>query len=49
MGAGASVPMLVIFLGALGGFITYGFLGLFFGAIVVSLGYKLYLTWLETD
>lgn len=49
MGAGASVPMLVIFLGALGGFITYGFLGLFFGAIVVSLGYKLYLAWLETD
>ena len=49
MGAGARVPMLVIFLGALGGFITYGFLGLFFGAIVVSLGYKLYLTWLATE
>jgi predicted PurR-regulated permease PerM len=49
MGAGSSVPMLIIFLGALGGFISYGFLGLFFGAIVVSLGYKLYLAWLETE
>jgi predicted PurR-regulated permease PerM len=49
MGAGSSVPMMVIFLGALGGFIAYGFIGLFFGAIVISLGYKLYLAWLETD
>jgi len=49
MGKGSSVPMLVIFLGALGGFIAYGFIGLFFGAIVISLGYKLYLAWLEAD
>ena len=49
MGAGASVPMLVVFLGALGGFIAYGFLGLFFGAFVVSLGYKLYEAWLDSD
>lgn len=47
MGRGASVPMLVIFLGAIGGFIVYGFLGLFLGAIILSLGYKLYLTWLD--
>ncbi len=47
MGRGASVPMLVIFLGAIGGFIVYGFLGLFLGAIILSLGYKLYLTWLN--
>jgi predicted PurR-regulated permease PerM len=47
MGRGASVPMLVIFLGAIGGFIVYGFLGLFLGAILLSLGYKLYLTWLD--
>jgi predicted PurR-regulated permease PerM len=47
MGRGASVPMLVIFLGAIGGFIVYGFLGLFLGAIILSLGYMLYLTWLN--
>ncbi|MCK5465210.1 MAG: AI-2E family transporter, partial [Bacteroidales bacterium] len=46
MGKGAAVPMLVIFLGAIGGFIAFGFLGLFLGAIGLSLGYKLYQAWL---
>ena len=32
--------MLVIFLGAIGGFIAFGFLGLFLGAIGLSLGYR---------
>ncbi len=41
MGKGAPVPMLVIFLGAIGGMIMSGFLGLFTGAIVLSLGYKM--------
>jgi predicted PurR-regulated permease PerM len=49
MGKGATVPMLVIFIGALGGFIASGFIGLFIGAIVLSLGYKLYTGWLETN
>ena len=48
-GKGASVPMLVIFLGALGGFAAFGFLGLFLGAIVLSLAWKIYLTWVNTD
>lgn len=46
LGKGAPVPMLVIFLGAIGGFIFSGFLGLFTGAIVLSLGYKLFKLWL---
>ena len=45
-GKGAPAPMLVIFIGAIGGFIAFGFIGLFLGAIVLSLGYKLYNTWL---
>ncbi|HBH47824.1 MAG TPA: AI-2E family transporter [Bacteroidales bacterium] len=48
LGKGAPVPMLVIFLGVLGGFITSGFLGLFTGAIVLSIGYKLFISWLDT-
>ena len=48
MGKGAPVPMLVIFLGALGGFMAMGFLGLFLGAVILSLGYKLFQMWLET-
>ncbi|TFH37846.1 MAG: AI-2E family transporter [Bacteroidia bacterium] len=47
LGKGASVPMLVIFIGVIGGFILSGFLGLFTGAIVLSLGYKLYISWVD--
>lgn len=46
MGQGASVPMLVIFLGAIGGLMAGGFVGLFLGAIGISLAYKLLLYWL---
>lgn len=48
LGKGAQVPMLIIFLGSIGGFITGGFLGLFSGAIVLSLGYKLFQAWIES-
>ena len=47
MGKGAPVPMIVIFLGAIGGFVLSGFIGLFTGAIVLSLGYKLAGLWLQ--
>jgi predicted PurR-regulated permease PerM len=48
MGKGMDVPMLVIFLGALGGFIAFGFIGLFLGAIVLSLVHKMYITWVNS-
>ena len=47
LGKGAPVPMLIIFLGAIGGFILSGFIGLFTGAIVLSLGYELFMAWLD--
>lgn len=47
LGRGAAVPVLVVFLGALGGFIGSGIIGLFIGAIVLALSYKLLLAWLE--
>ena len=47
MGKGASVPMLVIFLGSLGGFMYSGIVGLFTGPIVLSLGYRLFDAWLK--
>jgi predicted PurR-regulated permease PerM len=46
LGRGAAVPILVVFLGAIGGFVTMGIIGLFVGAIVLSVGYKLFLAWL---
>ena len=49
MGRGVDVPMLVIFVGAIGGFIASGIIGLFVGAIILALGYKLFLLWLNED
>ena len=47
LGRGVAVPIAVVFLGAIGGFIAIGIIGLFVGAIVLSVGYKLLLAWLE--
>ena len=49
LGRGAAVPMAVVFLGAIGGFVAMGIIGLFVGAIVLSVGYKLFLAWLEGE
>jgi predicted PurR-regulated permease PerM len=46
LGRGVPVPIAVVFLGAIGGFVAMGIIGLFVGAIVVSVGYKLFLAWL---
>lgn len=48
LGKGAPVPMLVIFIGVIGGFIFSGFIGLFTGAIVMSVGYKLFIGWMDS-
>jgi predicted PurR-regulated permease PerM len=47
MGRGSSVPMLVIFIGTIGGFMAIGFLGLFMGAVTLSIAYKLFVAWLN--
>lgn len=47
LGRGVAVPIAVVFLGAIGGFLAMGTIGLFVGAIVLSVGYKLFLAWLE--
>lgn len=49
MGRGVDVPMLVVFIGAIGGFILNGIIGLFIGAIIFSLGFKLFQVWLNED
>ena len=46
LGRGSPVPIAVVFLGAIGGFLAMGILGLFIGAAVLSVGYKLFLAWL---
>ena len=49
LGRGVAVPVAVVFLGAIGGFVAMGVLGLFVGAIVLSVGYKLSLAWLRAN
>ena len=47
LGRGSPVPVVVVFLGVIGGFVAMGIIGLFIGAIVLSVGYKLFLAWIE--
>ncbi len=47
LGRGVEVPMLVILLGAIGGMISSGIIGLFVGAIVLSVSYTLFTEWLQ--
>ena len=47
LGRGVAVPIAVVFLGAIGGFVAMGIIGLFVGAIVLSVGYKLFIAWLD--
>lgn len=47
LGRGVDAPMLVILLGAIGGLVMSGMLGLFLGAVVLALGYKLFEAWLD--
>ncbi len=49
MGKGAPAPMLVVFIGSIGGFMASGFIGLFTGAIILSLSYKLLTAWLKKE
>ena len=47
LGRGMDIPMLVILLGAIGGMVLSGIIGLFVGAVVLAVGYKLFVAWLE--
>ncbi|RKY94322.1 MAG: AI-2E family transporter, partial [Ignavibacteriae bacterium] len=42
LGRGTDVPTLVILLGAIGGMMLSGIIGLFVGAVVLALAYKVY-------
>lgn len=46
LGRGVQAPMPVILLGAIGGMLHSGIIGLFVGAVVLALGYKLFMAWL---
>jgi len=47
MGRGIDLPIAIIFIGAIGGMMFSGIIGLFIGAVILALGYKLFLFWLH--
>jgi predicted PurR-regulated permease PerM len=49
MGRGLQVPMVVVFLGAIGGMLAWGIVGLFVGSVILVLGYKLFVGWLAPE
>ena len=49
LGRGVESPMLVILIGAIGGAIASGIIGLFIGAVVLALGYELLVAWMAPD
>ncbi|MCZ6487418.1 MAG: AI-2E family transporter [Gammaproteobacteria bacterium] len=49
MGRGINVPTVIIFLGAIGGFISSGMIGLFTGAVILVIGYSLFQAWLANS
>jgi predicted PurR-regulated permease PerM len=49
MGRGVDVPMLAVLLGAIGGMIMAGIIGLFVGAVVLAITYKVFQAILVDD
>lgn len=49
MAHGLPVPMLVIFLGVIGGTVVHGIVGLFVGPMILAIGYDLMRTWVKDD
>ncbi|MEA3469190.1 MAG: AI-2E family transporter [Thermodesulfobacteriota bacterium] len=47
MGRGSDIPMLVILIGALGGMMLFGIIGLFVGAVVLAIMYTLFMAWIN--
>ncbi|MDA9265066.1 AI-2E family transporter [Planctomycetota bacterium] len=47
LGRGVEVPMPIILLGALGGMVSYGLIGLFLGSVILALGYQIFMDWVD--
>ncbi|MBR9874636.1 MAG: AI-2E family transporter [Vibrionaceae bacterium] len=49
MGRGVDTPMPIILIGAIGGMLFYGIVGLFLGAVILSIWYELFVWWLHIE
>ncbi|HKP61464.1 MAG TPA: AI-2E family transporter [Polyangiales bacterium] len=49
LGRGVGVPTLVILMGAIGGMVSDGIIGLFVGSVVLAVGYQILAAWVRSD
>ena len=49
LGRGMKIPMLVILVGAIGGLLRAGLVGLFIGPVVLTVFYELFTAWVKSD
>ncbi len=49
LGRGVDVPMPVVLIGALGGMVGMGMIGLFLGSVILAVGYQLLWAWVERE
>lgn len=47
LGRGVDAPMPIILIGALGGMVTSGIIGLFVGAVLLAVGYQIFMEWVD--
>jgi len=47
LGRGVNVPMPVVLIGALGGMVASGIIGLFIGPVMLAVGYQLFWQWVR--
>ena len=47
LGRGVDVPMPIVLIGALGGMVSAGIIGLFVGAVLLSVGYQVFMGWVD--
>jgi predicted PurR-regulated permease PerM len=49
MSRGLDVPLAVILVGTIGGILASGIVGMFVGAVLLAVGYKLFMAWLQVE
>jgi predicted PurR-regulated permease PerM len=49
LGRGVKVPMLVILVGAIGGLLQAGVVGLFIGPVILAIAWELFMAWVRED
>lgn len=49
LGRGVDAPMPVVLIGALGGMAASGILGMFIGATLLSIGYRIFMAWVDEN